>query len=304
IVVLPPHMADETFALNAGRVYDVALRGDGNALAAATDSGLWLRLAEDAFLSVTTNPLTSVSWSADGLMVATGMGAGDSEAPGAVIIWDAGSGTILTRFDNLAAPILSVAWSPNGTLLAAGASDEMIYLWDVAGLRSSQLGTNGGPVNTLAWSPDGGRLAAGAGNGTIHLWDTALSEELLVIDENQGAITAVAWSPDGTMVAGGDEATITIWNAENGAPLLRIDNLAGPVVDLAWSPESAAVAAALDVDTENAAAVVSWDVVSGRPLRALTVAETTVNAIDWSRSGDQLVAATANGSVAFWNLQQ
>ncbi|MEZ4621043.1 MAG: hypothetical protein R2867_36845 [Caldilineaceae bacterium] len=112
-----PLSAVETISLEVGRVNGLAVAPDGERLAAATDSGLWLgSRGEAGTLYATTAPLTSVSWSPDGPMLATTAGvqeAGEQEATqGLVLIWNSEDGTVLTIFDNLAAPALAVQWSP------------------------------------------------------------------------------------------------------------------------------------------------------------------------------------------------
>jgi WD40 repeat protein len=74
----------------------------------------------------------------------------------------------------------SVAFSPNGRILASGAScGTTITLWDLrSGKELKTLSGNFDGVSSVAFSPDGRTLASGSDNGTIKLWDIDSGKEL------------------------------------------------------------------------------------------------------------------------------
>ena len=56
-------------------------------------------------------------------------------------------------------------------MLASGASDNTVILWDVATQRRlATLKEHTGWVQAVAFSPDGTMLASGAEDGTVLLW--------------------------------------------------------------------------------------------------------------------------------------
>ncbi|WP_165423877.1 hypothetical protein [Ktedonosporobacter rubrisoli] len=72
----------------------------------------------------------------------------------------------------------ALAFNPviSNTLVAAGATDGKVYIWDVQGntlpQRTLVAGDVHDPVRTLAWSSDGQYLAAGYNdvNASILIW--------------------------------------------------------------------------------------------------------------------------------------
>ena len=153
-----------------------ALHGRGPAVAAAFDDGrvvLWPNPAARARRVVLqgARPLSegAVACSPDGLTLAA---AGDDRI------------VTLFRLDGSAPParlgghtdgIVSLAFSGDGRLLASGADDHSVILWDVR--RERQLGrrllAHTQPVVSVGLDRRGATLAAGSGDGRVSVWDAA-----------------------------------------------------------------------------------------------------------------------------------
>jgi WD40 repeat protein len=75
--------------------------------------------------------------------------------------------------------VISVAFSPDGSILASGSWDNSIKLWDP--IRGQELKTftgHTGGVNSIVFSPDGKLLVSGGFDRTVIVWDVATAKIL------------------------------------------------------------------------------------------------------------------------------
>jgi dipeptidyl aminopeptidase/acylaminoacyl peptidase len=145
--------------------------------------------------------VTAVSWSPDGIRLAT------ASADGTVIVWDAARARVLATLQGYTSAISVVTWSPDGCRLAfasagsgrAGQTDVAeVKIWDAAvGRELVTLKGHMGNVHSVSWSPDGKRLATGS-EDAVKVWDASGGRELLAYT---GKFTSVSWSPDGKRLA-------------------------------------------------------------------------------------------------------
>ncbi len=88
-----------------------------------------------------------------------------------VLIWDMTTQEIVGYWYIYSAAVYSTAFSPDGSLLAIGARDGLIYLLNTAdGSLVHTLVGHTDLVSSVAFSTDGASLASASYDGTIHIW--------------------------------------------------------------------------------------------------------------------------------------
>ena len=77
-----------------------------------------------------------------------------------------------------------VSFSPDGTILASGAVDGTVRLWDMETRQEIATLEVGSGVYSVSFSPDGTILASGANDGTVRLWDMRTREQTGILERN------------------------------------------------------------------------------------------------------------------------
>jgi len=214
------------FKLDHGKVVDsVAYSHDGTVFA----TGLYIQTkiwdaADGSLLNEIemNHSVEDMDFLPDDQVIATGV------SLGGVNTYSVTTGELIRKFhggyDNF------LALSPDGTLIATGNRDGILWLWRV---DEGELIAEMDPANvheeyseyirSLAFSLDGQIIAAGHWDGVVFLWD-ALNHALvntLRIDDKYSQAWDVAFSPDGQYLAVGGasmefENFIAIWNVSTG----------------------------------------------------------------------------------------
>jgi WD40 repeat protein/serine/threonine protein kinase len=119
---------------------------------------------------------------------------------------------------------MSMAFSPDSTLLAGGFINGRVCLWDVeSGREIRELSDVGGVGISLAFSADGKLLAAGGNQDLAGVWDVGSGEQLQVLRGHNRSIFTIIFSPDASrIVTIADDRTAKLWDTATGREILTL----------------------------------------------------------------------------------
>ena len=194
---------------------------------------------------------------------------------------------------------LSVAFSPDGTLLAMGDNNHNVQLWRI-GDRQPLMTLRGhrGWVWSVAFSPDGKTLVSGSVDYTARLWDVDSGECLKTLQGHNSVVWSVAFSADGQTVASGSEdQTAKVWQVETGNCVQTLTVGSGCVRSVTFHPQGKTL---ITGHTDQSTRL--WDIQSGNCLHNFEGHMGPVWAVSLSPNGQVLASAGADQTIRLWEV--
>ena len=211
--------------------------------------------------------------------------------------------------------IISLAWSPDGTLLAVGYSHHYFEIIDVASSRvvfSQSVGY--GYLRNMAWNPQWTLVAFSGGFSAVYIFDVTQNQfkrfpdpitgkMQYLGDDDSEEVAALTWSPTGDRIAATGrkftgflaEKSIVVWKISTGEMILKLKLMLGSLNDIAWSPDGKYLAVA-DIAYDTATIL---DAETGEEITTIT--EGSPNFVAWNPPSNILALSNGGCMISFWN---
>jgi WD40 repeat protein len=205
-----------------------------------------------------------------------------------------------------AAILLSVAFTPDESLVAFGSEDDFIRLWNTSSLQFSKLSGHYGDGLSVAISRDGKYLASGSSDGKIRLWDleAGAQKPFEKVDAHQDKVRSVAFSPKENLLASaGSDKLVRLWELDEREKKLKpwqnksYDGHKNGVWSVAFSPDGSSLATGSWDNTVHI-----WNFRTDRA-RRLSGHRGPVLAVAFSPDGARLASGSWDQTVRLWEVQ-
>jgi WD40 repeat protein len=139
-----------------------------------------------------------------------------AEPTGHLTVWRTDSGSSLARPFYLYTDGWTVAFSPDGKTLVAGAGDGSVRVFDARTVHLERtLHPIGEPNTSLAFAPDG-TLVTGSWSGIVQRWDVSQGKQLgRALLAMPSPVSTISFDPTGEELAtgGGSDGFVKLWDA-------------------------------------------------------------------------------------------
>ena len=129
-------------------------------------------------------------------------------------LWDAETGQEILTFSGHESAVMSVAFSPDGSIVLTGSQDGLAGIWSAqTGQVLNALSGHTNYVNAVLFSPDGSMIATGSSDNTARLWNAATGQEILLRSCRCRPLRRL--SPDRTSAYGQWDGTARLWEIDS-----------------------------------------------------------------------------------------
>jgi WD40 repeat protein len=206
-------------------------------------------------------------------------------------------------------PVLTVAFSHDGLVLATAGDDQIVHTWDAeTGAAIETFSGQGAAITAMAFTAAGDVVSA-AQNKTAIVWDTNPEWKLQRVigsptspDQLSDRVTALDFSPDGKMLATGSgepsrSGELKIWNVDSGSLVREVKEAhSDTIFALDFSPDGQQIASC---GADRFAKI--FNVADGKFVRSFEGHTHHVLGVTWRADGRMLATSGADNVLKIWD---
>lgn len=222
-----------------------------------------------------------------------------SAVGGILYVWDGSSGAVRRQWHAHADMVGALAVSADGALCASGAREVdsaggNIRIWRTAtGERAQAFAGHLGGTERLAFNPAGTQLLSSGQDGVVHIWTLGQSASPRTVWGDDHPLKIGAFSPDRQLaLCCGADGTVQLCDLrDQGSGQAVVCQVDPPLRSMAVSRDGRYLAVG------GRGAVQVFEASSRTLVRVMPVYASTVQAVDFSEDGQQLLFGTSLGDV-------
>lgn len=252
-------------------------------------------------LSISQNEIESVAVSPTGDWLAFA-----SKKLGQLLVWEWRSETYVLKQQGHYFDLNVVDYSPDGRLLATGADDAKLKLWDTtSGFCYVTFAEHEAPVTGVKFTANGQAVVSCSLDGTVRAFDLNRYKNFRVLTTPEPVqFISLALDLSGQIVCAGtlDPFNIYVWSLQTGRLTDVLSGHTGPVTSLAFSPSVSAEPVLASGSWDHTVRL--WNVYQNKSLIEPLAHSTDVLAVAFRPDGKQLCTATLNGALNLWDPKE
>jgi periodic tryptophan protein 2 len=252
-------------------------------------------------LSITQNEIETVAINSSGDWLAFA-----SKKLGQLLVWEWRSETYVLKQQGHYFDLNVVDYSPDGRLLATGADDAKLKLWDTtSGFCYVTFSEHQAPVTGVKFTPNGQAVVSASLDGTVRAFDLNRYKNFRVMTTPEPVqFISLALDLSGQIVCAGtlDPFNIYVWSLQNGRLTDVLSGHTGPVTSLAFAPSVSAEPVLASGSWDHTVRL--WNVYQNKSLIEPLAHSTDVLAVAFRPDGKQVCSATLNGYLNVWDVKE